>query len=32
VAALDRFLRVFAQNGEDALAEIRRSERGSRPG
>jgi DNA-binding MarR family transcriptional regulator len=26
VAALDRFLRVFARNGEDALAEIRRSE------
>jgi DNA-binding MarR family transcriptional regulator len=32
VAALDRFLRVFARNGEDALAEIRRSERGARPG
>jgi DNA-binding MarR family transcriptional regulator len=26
VAALDRFLRVFARNGEEALAEIRRSE------
>lgn len=32
VAALDRFLRVFAQNGENALAEIRRRERGSRRG
>lgn len=26
LAALDRFLRLFAQNGEEALAEIRRSE------
>jgi len=30
LAALDRFLRRFARNGEDALAEIRRSE-GPRP-
>ena len=27
IASLDRFLRVFARNGEDALAEIKRSER-----
>ncbi len=28
LAALDRFLQVFAHNGEEALAEIRRRERG----
>ena len=28
LAALDRFLRHFARNGEEALAEIRRGERG----
>jgi DNA-binding MarR family transcriptional regulator len=31
-ASLDRFLRVFARNGEDALAEIRRRERGAQRG
>jgi DNA-binding MarR family transcriptional regulator len=30
VGALDRFLRAFARNGEDALAEIRRSEQNGR--
>jgi hypothetical protein len=32
LAALDGFLRVFARNGEEALAEIRRRERGARRG
>lgn len=31
-ASLDRFLRVFARNGEDALAEIRRREGGPQRG
>jgi hypothetical protein len=32
LAALDGFLRLFARNGEEALAEIRRRERGARRG
>ena len=32
LAALDRFLRVFARNGEDAVAEIRPRARGPRQG